>query len=275
MKIFKTFHLGGFFGEINFIMNGQSESMPSNHVELYVKAGKDGESYGANVFCQRFYMILDIKAKHGTLTYDVITINMARPPPDFKRLANRLPVLKHNDEILVDNDEILQYIDEHFPFPSLKYDNMAAHSVCLDVFAKFSYYIKQVSHGPEALLKELQAVNDYLETNTNKFMCRDELCHLDCLMLPKLQHIRVAAKAFKDFEIPDDMVGLWKYLKMAYENDTFRKTCSSDQEIVHEWESKAGIPPLSESKKKIYTMDGYVEPQFSMNVPVVVSTNGE
>lgn len=124
-------------------------------------------------------------------------------------------------------------------------------------------------------MKELQAVNDYLETNTNKFMCRDELCHLDCLMLPKFQHIRVAAKAFKDFEIPDDMVGLWKYLKMAYENDTFRKTCPSDQEIVHEWESKAGIPALSESKKKIYTMDGYVEPQFSMNVPDVVSTNGE
>ena len=230
-------------------MNGQTEA-PSNHVELYVKAGKDGESYGANVFCQRFYMILDLKAKSGALTYDVITINMARPPTEFKKWANRLPVLKHNDEILVDNDEILQYVDESFPMPSLKYDNMIAHSVGLDVFAKFSYYVKQVSHSPINLLKELQAINDYLETSNTKFMCRDELCHLDCLMLPKLQHIRVAAKAFKDFEIPDDMVGLWGYLGNAYRNDTFRKTCPSDQEIVYEWESKQETPELSDEKKR-------------------------
>lgn len=71
------------------------------------------------------------------------------------------------------------------------------------------------------------------------------------------------------------MVGFWKYLKMVYENDIFRKICSLDQEIVYEWEFKVGIFFLFELKKKIYIMDGYVEFQFSMNVLDVVLINGE
>lgn len=130
-------------------------------------------------------MILDIKVKYGILIYDVIIINMVRLFLDFKRLVNRFLVFKYNDEILVDNDEILQYIDEYFLFLFLKYDNMIVYSVCLDVFVKFFYYIKQVSYGLEVFLKELQVVNDYLEININKFMCRDELCYFDCLMLLK------------------------------------------------------------------------------------------
>ncbi|XP_060073780.1 chloride intracellular channel protein 2-like isoform X1 [Ylistrum balloti] len=250
-------------------VNGDSQnSMPTNHVELYIRAGKDGECLGACLNCQRFYMILDRKGKAGELTFDVITINMARPPAEFKKFANRLPVLKHGDEILSDNDEIVQYLDENFPYPSLRYDNMLAHSVCLDIFSKFSFYIKQVSHGPENLLKELQAINDYLEGVDCLYLCGDELKHLDCIMLPKLQHIRVAAKAFKDFDIPADMVGLWKYLKNAYANDTFRKSCPSNQEIVHFWESKPETPKLSEEKKREYGTDGYAEPKFSFDVPL-------
>lgn len=249
-------------------MSVNGDTLPTNHVELYVRAGKDGESYGACPFCQRFYMILDLKFKSGDLNFDVITINMARPPVDFKKLANRLPVLKHGDEIRSDNDEIVQYIDETFPYPSLQYNNVHAHSVCLDIFSKFSYFIKQVSHSADHLLKELQAINDYLETSNTRYLCGDKLTHLDCLMLPKLQHIRVAAKAFKDFEIPDDMIGLWNYLGAAYQNETFRKTCPSDQEIVNHWESKQETPSLTEEKMKLYSTDGYNQPKFSFETPL-------
>ena len=240
-------------------------SVPSNHVDLYVKAGKDGESYGACPFCQRFYMILDLKANAGELTYDVTTVNMARPPAEFKKLANRLPVLKHGDEIMSDNDEIVQYIDENFPHPDIRYDNMKAHSVCLDIFSKFSFYIKQVSHGPEGLLKELYCINDFLENAGSLYLCGEELTHLDCLMLPKLQHIRVAAKAFKDFDIPQEMKGIWRYLENAYKNNTFRKTCPSDQEIVFHWEDKQQTPLLTDEQKRFYAFD--IEPRFCFNVP--------
>ena len=138
-------------------------SVPTNHVVLYVKAGWDGVSYGACPFCQRFYMVLDLKAKAGSLTYDIITVNMARPLAEFKKFASKLPVLKHGEEVVMDSDEIMQYIDDNFPVPDLRYDNSEAHSACLDIFSKFSFYVKNVSHTAEYLLKELVTIDRFLE----------------------------------------------------------------------------------------------------------------
>ncbi|KAK0061551.1 chloride intracellular channel protein 1 [Biomphalaria pfeifferi] len=240
-------------------------SKSSNHVQLYVRAGWDGTGYGACPFCQRFYMVLDLKAKGHALTYDIISVNTARPPPEFRKFANRLPVLKHDDEVIMDTEEIQQYLDVHFPKPDLRYTNRDAHTACLDVFSKFSFFIKNVSHTPDHLLKELSYLDSYLDRTGNKFMCGDELTNLDCNVLPKLQHIRVASKAFKDFEIPGSMTYLWGYLANAYKNDTFKKTCPSDQEIVHHWSEKKETTPLPESKQKLYMVES--TPRFSLDIP--------
>jgi len=244
--------------------NGES-CAPLNHLELYVKAGENTKNYGACPFCQMVYMILDLKARDGDLSYDVITISMSRPPQEFKKLANRLPVLKHGDEILTDNDEIVQYLDRNFPHPDLRYDNVKANAVCLNFFSKFSFYIKQVKNSPEGLLKELQALNDFLESAGTTYLCGETISNLDCLVLPKLQHIRVACKALKEFDIPTSMKGIWRYLGRAYTSTTFRKTCPSDQEIVWHWSQKAETPHLTEEKMRQYSTD--TEPRFSVSVP--------
>lgn len=246
-------------------METNGEASPTNHLELYVKAGENGLNYGACPFCQMVYMILDLKAREKELTYDVITINMARPPQEFKKLANRLPVLKHGDEIMTDNQEIVSYLDKNFPHPDLRYDNVKANDVCLNFFSKFSFYVKQVRQGPEALLKELRALNDFLEDAGTRYVCADTISNLDCLVLPKLQHIRVAAKALKEFEIPANMKALWRYLGQAYTSTTFRKTCPSDQEIVYHWSQKQETPNMSEEKMREYSTDG--EPRFSVDIP--------
>lgn len=240
-------------------------AVPGNHVVLYVKAGWDGLGYGACPFCQRFFMVLDLKAKAGSLTFDVVTVSTARPPMEFRKFANKLPVLKHGDEVIMDTEEIKQYVDANFPRPNLHYSNTEAHTVCLDIFSKFSFFIKNVSHTPEHLLKELSHINDFLERSASDFMCEDELTHLDCNVLPKLQHIRVASKAFKDFDIPSDMKGVWRYLGNAYNNDTFKKTCPSDQEIVHHWSEKKETTPLPHDRKKFYTVE--TEPRYTITVP--------
>ncbi|BFZ23349.1 hypothetical protein BsWGS_26388 [Bradybaena similaris] len=237
----------------------------SNHVILYVRAGWDGTGYGACPFSQRFYMVLDLKAKGAALTYDIITVNTARPPPEFRKFANTLPVLKHGDEVIMDTEEIQKYLDTHFPRPDLRYTNPTAHTACMDIFSKFSFFIKNVSHTPDLLLKELSTLNGYLSGCDQRFLCGDELTALDCNVLPKLQHIRVASKAFKDFDIPASFAGLWRYLGNAYNNDTFRKTCPSDQEIVHHWSDKKETTPLPEAKQKFYSVEA--SPRFSMTVP--------
>ena len=237
--------------------NGEAgAAVPSNHLELFVKAGKDGESYGGCPFCQRMFMILLMKANAGELTFTVTTVNMAKPPADFKKLSSRLPVVVHGTEILSDPDEMIQYIDEHFPYPPMAYDN---------VFSKFSFYIHNVSHSSAPLVAELRRLNSYLEQSPHKFLCRDVPDHLDCLMLPKLQHIRVASKAFKDFDIPAEYTGIWRYLNTAYNTDIFKQTCPSDQEIVYQWLSKPELPRLSKEKAIYYSTES--PPRHSLDIP--------
>ena len=245
--------------------NGANGATPSNHLELFVKAGKDGESYGGCPLCQRMFMILLLKANAGELTFTVTTVNMAKPPADFKKLASRLPVIVHGNEILSDPDEMIQYIDEHFPYPPMAYDNVKAAQACLNVFSKFSFYVKDVSHSPAPLLTELQKLNIYLDQSPHKFLCRDVPDHLDCIMLPKLQHIRVAAKAFKDFDFPVDLKGVWRYLKNAYDYDVFKQPCPSDQEIVSHWLCKPELPKLLKEKEHFYSTDG--KTRYSFDTP--------
>ena len=61
-----------------------------------------------------------------------------------------------------------------------------------------------------------------------------KLSHLDCELLPKLQHIRVAAAKLKNFDISPKLVNVWAYLWAAYNSDIFVRTVPSDQEIGNE-----------------------------------------
>ncbi len=156
-------------------------------------------------------------------------------------------------------------MDGNFPEPDLSWDNPEANTASLDIFSKFSFFIKNVSHTPEHLLKELCLLNSFLDSSKTHFICGDDLTHLDCSFLPKLQHVRVASKAFKDFDIPACLQGVWRYLGHAYKCDTFQKTCPSDQEIVHHWDEKKETLSLPEEKAKLYTLE--TTPRFSLELP--------
>lgn len=212
-------------------------------VELYVKAGKDGECIGGCPVCQRFFMVLLTKAEFNRdMSLVVTTVNAAKPPVELQQLqvsASRLPVLRYGDDVISDPDEIDKYIDRIFHEPPMTYDNAAAARACRDVFSKFSFYIKEVSHSHDALLAELHRLNAYLDESHHRFLCRNDPDNLDCIMLPKLQHIRVAARALKGFDIPAQLTGLWSYLATAYETPAFRNSCPSDQEIIEHWQGKA------------------------------------
>lgn len=246
--------------------SSESSDELKGQVELFVKAGKNGESYGGCPLCQRFFMILLTKAEYNKdMTLVVTTVNMAKPPLDFKKLSTRLPVLQHKGQYLSEPDEIIQYIDSHFRYPPMNYDNVAAANACRDVFSKFSFYIKDVSQSPQPLIAELSRLDSYLKGSPHRFLCRDIPDHLDCLMLPKLQHIRVAAKAFKNFDIPAQLKSLWRYLAAAYNTPAFRESCPSDQEIVHHWSSKPECSIRAKELLALYGTDG--TPKYSFDYP--------
>jgi len=243
-----------------------AEAEPKENIELFVRAGHDGECLGGCPVCQRFFMTLLNKADYNrNISLVVTTVNVGKQPAEFKTLGNRLPALAHNDETISDPDEMVLYIDKNFRYPPMAYDNVAAAAACKDVFSKFTFYIKDVSHSSTPLLAELYKLNTYLLESPHRFLTRDIPDHLDCMMLPKLQHIRVAAKAFKDFEIPASLTGFWKYMSTAYDCPVFKQSCPSDQEIVHHWLSKADGPTMDKARKVEFSLEGSA--RYSFDIP--------
>ncbi|XP_072900957.1 chloride intracellular channel protein 4 isoform X3 [Hemitrygon akajei] len=187
--------------------SGESEYQ----VSLFVKAGGDGESIGNCPFSQRLFMILWLKG----VIFNVTTVDLKRYP----KLSARHP---------------------------------ESNSAGADVFAKFSAYIKNTRKDineslEKALLKALKKLDDYLNTplpeeidansteeelcSHRKFLDGDDLTLADCNLLPKLHVIKIVAMKYRNFEIPKEMTGIWRYLKNAYEREEFVNTCPANREI--------------------------------------------
>lgn len=250
----------------NDTTNNDTNNTTPTQVELFVRAGKDGESYGGCPICHRFFMLLLIKAEFNKqLQLVVTTVNMSKPPLEFKRLSSRLPVLSHLDQVCSEPDEMVAFLHKTFRYPPMNYDNVTAANACKDVFSRFSFYIKDVSQSPQALLTELHKLDAYLSSSKHLFLNRDLPDHLDCILLPKLQHIRVVCKAFKDFSIPPSFKALWRYLATAYNTTAFRESCPSDQEIIFHWACKSECPLLSKEKKSLLLNNAL--PYYSFDYP--------
>lgn len=238
-------------------------SKPSNHIDLYVRAGSDGSCYGACPVCQQIFMELLLKGQTKELQFTVTTINMAKPPESYRQLSTRIPIIVHQERIMEDPNEIVQYLDLNFLEVDLSYNSKEADKATENFFSKFAFYMRDVTHDPQYLLSELGKLDNYLGGAASKYLCGDEMSHLDCIILPKLQHVRVAAKALKNFDIPSDLVHLWSYMKQAYSTDVFKKTCPSDFEIVTVWSQKPGIPRLAAKKESELKRKG-----TSLDVPI-------
>uniref|UniRef100_A0A4W3K511 Chloride intracellular channel protein n=1 Tax=Callorhinchus milii TaxID=7868 RepID=A0A4W3K511_CALMI len=216
-------------------------------------AGGDGESIGNCPFSQRLFMILWLKG----VIFNVTTVDLKRKPADLQSLApgTNPPFLTFNGEVKTDVNKIEEYLEEKLVPP--RYPKLAAkypesNSAGNDVFAKFSAYIKNTRKDTnesleKVLLKALTKLDDYLNTplpdeidanstednvvSRRKYLDGEELTLADCNLLPKLHIIKLVALKYRNFEIPAEMTGVWRYLNNAYEREEFLNTCPADREI--------------------------------------------
>ncbi|NXW41812.1 CLIC4 protein, partial [Nyctiprogne leucopyga] len=165
-----------------------------------------------------------------------------RKPADLQNLApgTHPPFITYNGEVKTDVNKIEEFLEDVLAPPKM------------DIFAKFSAFIK--NSRPEAnealergLLKTLQKLDEYLNSplpdeidensmeditiSTRKFLDGNEMTLADCNLLPKLHIVKVVAKKYRNFEIPKEMTGIWRYLTNAYSRDEFTNTCPGDKEI--------------------------------------------
>ncbi|XP_053421692.1 chloride intracellular channel protein 6 [Nycticebus coucang] len=222
-------------------------------ITLFVKAGSDGESIGNCPFSQRLFMILWLKG----VIFNVTTVDLKRKPADLQNLApgTNPPFMTFDGEVKTDVNKIEEFLEEKLApprYPKLGTQHPESNSAGNDVFAKFSAFIKNTKKDANEiyeknLLRSLKKLDDYLNSplddevdaystediavSGRKFLDGDELTLADCNLLPKLHIIKIVAKKYRDFEVPSEMTGIWRYLNNAYARDEFTNTCPADQEI--------------------------------------------
>uniref|UniRef100_A0A803JHL2 Chloride intracellular channel 6 n=1 Tax=Xenopus tropicalis TaxID=8364 RepID=A0A803JHL2_XENTR len=234
----------------------QTPEAPQEHdISLFVKAGSDGESIGNCPFSQRLFMILWLKG----VVFNVTTVDLKRKPADLQNLApgTNPPFMTFDGEVKTDVNKIEEFLEERLTmprYPKLAPKHPESSSAGNDVFAKFSAYIKNPRKDLNAalekgFLRSLRKLDDFLNTplpdeidaysteditiSDRKFLDGNELTLADCNLLPKLQIIKVVAKKYRNFEIPTDMTGIWRYLNSAFARDEFTNTCPADSEIEY------------------------------------------
>jgi len=242
-------------------------------LRLYVKAGRDGADYGACPFCQRIFMICLVGTKRGLFSFTIKTVNQSKPIQEFREVSSVLPTLVVGDDVYKDVDEIVGYFDRTYSGRTdlgLRYNNQTADIACMNIFSKFNFFIKDVAKDSSQLLAELRKVDSYLEDEETLFMTDDTISHLDCMILPKLHHIRVAANAFKEFEIPKELIYLWNYLGRAYQHQIFTSSCPTDQEIVFTWSQQPKVGRLTMQKRREMEKR---KPKYSFAIPNLTINN--
>ncbi|XP_061111627.1 chloride intracellular channel protein 1 [Conger conger] len=230
-------------------------------VELFVKAGSDGQSIGNCPFSQRIFMVLWLKG----VTFNVTTVDMTRKPDILKDLAPgaQPPFLLYGSEVKTDTNKIEEFLEENLcppKYPRLAARNPESNTAGLDVFSKFSAYIKnsnpQMNENLEkGLIKALKKLDDYLSTplpeeidensaddvtsSARPFLDGQELTLADCNLLPKLHIVKVVCLNYRKFSIPRMLQSLWRYLEAAGAREEFSSTCPSDDEICLAYASVA------------------------------------
>ncbi|XP_072218475.1 chloride intracellular channel protein 5b [Leuresthes tenuis] len=235
----------------------ESSAVPADpsqpDIALFTRAGNDGESIGNCPFSQRLFMILWLKG----VVFNVTTVDLRRKPADLHNLApgTHPPFITFNGEVKTDVNKIEEFLEAMLSPP--KYPRLAARQresniAGNDIFAKFSAFIK--NNKPEAndglktgLTKALKKLDDYLNSplpdeidansreeekgSTRSFLDGNKLSLADCNLLPKLHIVKIVAKKYRNYDIPSDMTGVWRYLNNAYACDEFTNTCAADEEI--------------------------------------------
>jgi len=152
------------------------------------------------------------------IKFKVATVPTSRVLPAALKAngLRNLPSIIHGEVAIDTVEEIIDYIDAKFPTRINKINdptlNESVDKLTRNFFSKFCFYIKSVSKDSTILTRELHRLDDLLKNTTTRFLLGDSLSHLDCEVLPKLHHVRVAASTLKSLNIPSHFIGKIKKL---------------------------------------------------------------
>lgn len=239
-------------------------------IELIIKASTiDGRRKGACLFCQEYFMDLYLLAELKTISLKVTTVDMLKPPPDFRSNFDSTPppILIDRGQAILENEKIERYIMKNVPGGhNLFVQDKDTATVIENLYSKFKLMLtRRDQQSKRALLNQLKNIDAHLGKKEGRFLTGDTMCCFDCELMPRLQHIRVAGKYFADFEIQEEMVNLWQYMYHMYQLDAFTQSCPADQDIINHYKLQQGT--------KMKKHEELETPTYTTSIPDSIDLN--
>lgn len=242
--------------EDSLAVDGQtSESNDRPVIELFVKAAVDKMKNGGCPICHRYFLVFYILRERGLIDLVVTTFLPENPPKEVLEFSNgkHYPLVKVHKGVDANGvdmsgvecdtvDEIEQLLDR-FDCDDMygrreSKKEAQAEQVFEDLYKKFNLMVKGIA-DEKGVTQILVRIDDYLQETESDFLVGDRMARADCYFLPIIQHVRVAGKAYCQYEIPTELSYLWRYLAHSYETDAFKESCPADREIITHYVDKA------------------------------------
>ena len=138
--------------------------------------------------------------------------------PSFVSLSRLVGGRRQNCELLLMHLELRRYFQFYRPI-----ETNSVFTVLL---------FQSVSRDSQALEVSLSKLDFFLSRLSTPFLSGNSMSHLDCEILPKLHHLRVAASVLKGYHIPASLSSLWRYLHQGYNSQVFSRSCPPDQAVT-------------------------------------------
>nr|CAX76343.1 chloride intracellular channel 4 [Schistosoma japonicum] len=226
-------------------------------IEFFLKAApSDRKERGACLISQQWFMTLYCLVEKGLINLRVTPMTMDVPPANYVKLnaARHLPIAWIESGILdgedasglvISSTESLETLLIKLKCANLnpnlaESDVRAAEKNFEDLYSSLMQYIKNDTKKP--LCSVLSNLNAYLASAAKPYAMGDEISYVDCQLAPKLQHVRVAGRAYKNFDIPHDMKHIWTYIQNIYKLKSFISFCPTTRDILMHYDEKNPLP---------------------------------
>merc|ERR1712013_160096 len=184
-------------------------------------------------------------AELKTIALKITTVDMLKPPPDFRSNFDSTPppILIDAGVAVLENEKIERHIMKAVPGGhNLFIQDKEVAGIIENVYSKFKQMLVNKDDRSRANLEaQLRRIDKHLAEKGKRFLTGDTMCCFDCELMPKLQHIRVAGSFFCDFEIPASLTHLWTYIREMYQLDAFTQSNPADQDIINIYKNQQGV----------------------------------
>ena len=218
---------------------------------LYLKAGPDGQSVGDCPFAQYIRIILHEK----DLPYTTRPCTQeTKPAWLIDHYEGKMPALRHRSECYTESDVIAEYLEFFFqdtpltPPSSQKKEYEEAKNLAGSIFPSIAKYLKSTTDGDEddlALKDNLSTALSQLEERltasgrTGPFLSGDGemLTAVDCSLAPKLFHMQIGLKHFKQnaIDVESDFPALASYMQTMFARESFQESMYPEETVVWGW----------------------------------------